>query len=320
MSARASGMSALAGRVRPAGRFGMFALLLMLLAVGATVEEFRSAANLANVVKQSAALGVLALGQSFVVVGGMIDLSVGQLAGLVVVVTCDLMQGQPAMTVPAVLLALALGAGVGLVNGSLNNWLRIHPLILTFGMLSILQGAIFVYTDRSVGLVSPGVRWLADGSVLGLPFAALLLAAGGLGAAFLLQRTRFGHHLLALGGSEENARRAGIEVARVKLLAFVLSGLSAGLAGILLAGRLGTGYPNAGAGFELDAIVAVVLGGTPLAGGRGTIAGTLAAVLVLGSASNLLNLLEVSAFVQMLIKGLIVIAAILLNQPARGRA
>jgi len=319
MRAPASGLSALAGRARPAGRFGILALLLALLAVGASVEEFRSAANLANVLKQSAALGILALGQSFVIAGGMIDLSVGQLAGLVVVVGCDLMQGAPAMALPAVLLALALGGAVGLLTGSLNNWLRIHPLILTFGMLSILQGVIFVYTDRSVGLAAPAVVRLADGSLWGVPFAALLLAAGGAGAAFLLHRTRFGHHLLALGGSEENARRAGIAVARVKLLAFVLSGLSAGLAGLLLAGRLGTGYPNAGAGFELDAIVAVVLGGTPLAGGRATIAGTLAAVLVLGLASNLLNLLEVSAFVQMLIKGLIVIAAILLNQPARGR-
>jgi ribose/xylose/arabinose/galactoside ABC-type transport system permease subunit len=311
-------MTALGARARPLGRHGIFALLLLLLAVGAASSpEFRTPANVANVLNQSAALGILAVGQSFVIVGGMIDLSVGQLAGLVVVLAADLMQGRPELTLPAILLALALGAGVGAINGWLNNHLRIHPLILTFGMLSILQGLIFVYTDRSVGLVSPAFRRIADGSVLGVPFAALLLALLSLGAAFLLHRTRFGHHLMAIGGSEENARRAGIDAARVKLVAFTLSGLSAGLAGILLAGRLGTGYPNAGAGYELDAIVAVVLGGTALAGGRGTIAGTIAAVLVLGITSNLLNLLEVSAFVQMLIKGLIVILAILVNQPAR---
>jgi ribose/xylose/arabinose/galactoside ABC-type transport system permease subunit len=283
----------------------------------ASSPEFRTPENVANVLKQSAALGVLAIGQSFVIVGGMIDLSVGQLAGLIVVFTADLMQGRPELTLPAILLALALGAGVGAINGWLNNRLRIHPLILTFGMLSILQGVIFVYTDRSVGLVSPAFRRIADGSVLGVPSAALLLAVLSLGAAFLLHRTRFGHHLMAIGGSEENARRAGIDAGRIKLIAFALSGLGAGVAGILLAGRLGTGYPNAGAGYELDAIVAVVLGGTALAGGRGTIAGTIAAVLVLGIASNLLNLLEVSAFVQMLIKGLIVILAILVNQPGR---
>jgi ribose/xylose/arabinose/galactoside ABC-type transport system permease subunit len=311
-------MSALAARARPSGRHGIFLLLLILLLVGAaTAPEFRTAENIANVLKQSAALGVLALGQNFVIVGGMIDLSVGQLAGLVAVLSADLMQGRPELTLRALLLALAIGAGVGALNGWLNNRLRIHPLILTFGMLSVLQGLIFVYTDRSVGLVSPAFRWLGDGSLLGVPVAALLLAAISLGAAFLLHRTRFGHHLMAVGGSEENARRAGIDASRIKLIAFTLSGLSAGIAGILLAGRLGTGYPNAGVGYELDAIVAVVLGGTALAGGRGTIAGTIAAVLVLGVTSNLLNLLEVSAFVQMLIKGLIVILAILVNQPAR---
>jgi ribose/xylose/arabinose/galactoside ABC-type transport system permease subunit len=311
-------MTALAARARPFGRHGIFLLLLLLLLVGAaTAPEFRTAENIANVLKQSAALGVLAIGQNFVIVGGMIDLSVGQLAGLVVVLSADLMQGRPELTLRAVLLALALGAGVGALNGWLNNRLRIHPLILTFGMLSVLQGAIFVYTDRSIGLVSPGFRWLGDGTLAGVPVAALLLAAISLGAAFLLHRTRFGHHLMAIGGSEENARRAGIDADRIKLIAFTLSGLSAGIAGILLAGRLGTGYPNAGVGYELDAIVAVVLGGTALAGGRGTIAGTIAAVLVLGVTSNLLNLLEVSAFVQMVIKGLIVILAILVNQPAR---
>jgi ribose/xylose/arabinose/galactoside ABC-type transport system permease subunit len=311
-------MNAIAARTRPFGRHGIFLLLLVLLLVGAaTAPEFRTAENIANVLKQSAALGVLAIGQNFVIVGGMLDLSVGQLAGLVVVLSADLMQGRPELTLRALLLALALGVGVGALNGWLNNRLRIHPLILTFGMLSVLQGVIFVYTDRSVGLVSPAFRWLGDGSLAGVPVAALLLAAISLGAAFLLHRTRFGHHLMAVGGSEENARRAGIDANRIKLIAFTLSGLSAGIAGILLAGRLGTGYPNAGVGYELDAIVAVVLGGTALGGGRGTIAGTIGAVLVLGVTSNLLNLLEVSAFVQMLIKGLIVILAILINQPAR---
>ncbi len=314
-------MIALGARARPLSRCGIFGLLLVLLAFGAlAVKDFHTVSNLANVLKQSAALGVLALGQSFVIVGGMIDLSVGQLMGLIVVLTSDLMQGRAAMTLPAVGLAIVLGAGVGFLNGWLNNRLRIHPLILTFGMLSVLQGVIFVYTDRSVGLVSPEFRWLGDGDLLGLPFAAILLGSLSLGAAFLLHRTRFGHHLLAVGGNEDNSRRAGIEVARIKLFAFVLSGLSAGIAGVLVAGRLGTGYPNAGAGYELDAIVAVVLGGTPLAGGRGTIAGVIAAVMVLGVTSNLLNLLEVSSFVQMLIKGLIVILAILVNQPKRGWA
>jgi ribose/xylose/arabinose/galactoside ABC-type transport system permease subunit len=227
------------------------------------------------------------------------------------------MQGRPDYALPAVGVALALGCGAGLANGLLGRALRVHPLILTFGMLSILQGAIFVYTDRSIGLASPQLLWLANGTVLGVPVAALLLGLLAVLGHVALTRTRFGLYVRAVGAHAENARRAGIDPGRIKLMAFVLSGMSAGLAGVVLAGRLGTGYPNAGTGFELDAIVAVVLGGTTLAGGRGTVAGTVAAVLVLGLASNILNLLEISAFVQMVVKGAIVILAVLVNQPRR---
>lgn len=301
-----------------ASRYGILAVLAAVLVLAsATIPEFRSASNLANVAVQSSALAILAIGQTLVIIAGLIDLSVGMLIGLIVVVTCDVMDGQSAMTAVAIALALGIGAGVGAVNGLLNNILRIHPLILTFGMLSVLQGAVFVYTDRSVGRTSPEFAWLANGDIAGMPFSALLLLVTALAAAGLLHRTRLGRHLFATGGHEEHARRAGINTARVRFWAFTLSGLSAGIAGILVAGRLGTGYPNAGVGYELDAIVAVVLGGTSLAGGRGSIAGTVAAVFVLGIASNALNLLEVSSFTQILIKGLIVVAAILLNQPRR---
>lgn len=299
-------------------RFGIYGLLLALTSAAALfVDEFRSFDNLGNIVKQSAVLAALAIGQTFVVVAGLIDLSVGMLSGLVVVISCDLMNGSPAMTVTALtlVLVLALASSVGLLTGILNNILRIHPLILTFGMLSILQSAIFLYTDRSIGRVSPAIDWLANGELFGLPVAALVLLAVALPAHVLLRHSRYGYQLYAVGGNTQSARRAGIDVERVKLLAFVLSGLSAGIGGVLLAGRLGTGYPNAGVGLELDAIVAVVLGGATLAGGRGTIPGSVAAVFVLGVSNNILNLMEVSAFVQMLIKGLIVIGAVLLSQP-----
>lgn len=300
------------------GRYGMPVLLAaMLVAAVAAIPEFRTLGNIANVALQSAALAILAVGQTVVIIAGLIDLSVGMLLGLVVVITSDVMNGQSVATPLGIAVALALGGGIGAVNGLLNNLLRIHPLILTFGMLSVLQGAIFVYTDRSVGRTSPEFAWMANGTVAGVPFSALLLLAVA-GAAFaLLNRTRFGRHVYATGGNEEHARRAGINTDRVKFWVFVLSGISAAIAGILVAGRLGTGYPNAGTGYELDAIVAVVLGGTSLAGGRGTILGTVAAVFVLGVTSNALNLMEVSSFVQILIKGLIVVAAILLNQPKR---
>lgn len=299
---------------------GIYLVLALALAVAASIPEFRSLQNLANVATQSAALGILAVGQTVVVLCGLIDLSVGQLIGLIVVLTCDVMAGRPSMSGPAVLLALGLGAGTGAVTGLLNNRLRVHPLILTFGMMSVLQGVVFTYTDRSVGRVSPAITWLADGRLLGAPVAPLLVVALAALGHLGLTRTRFGLHVHAVGGNPDHARRAGIDTARVALAAFVISGSTAGIAALLVAGRLGTGYPHAGAGFELDAIVAVVLGGTSLAGGRGSIPGTLAAVLVLGLTNNVLNLLQISSFIQMLLKGLIVIGAILVNQPSRRSA
>ena len=297
------------------GKQAIYGLLLaLLIGSAATIPAFRTAENLANVVTQAAALGLVAIGQTFVIIGGLIDLSVGQLLGLTVVLICALMDGHSERTIPALLLAIGLGVGIGVVNGWLLNLLRIHPLILTFGMLSILQGAIFAYTDQSVGAVSPEIAWLANGRVGGLPVALIVLAVVAVAGHLLLTRTPFGQSLRATGGHAENARRAGVNVPRVRLLALMLSGLGAGLGAILVAGRLGSGYPNAGQGFELDAIVAVVLGGTSLAGGRGSVPGTIAAVLLLAAVSNVLNLMEVSSFVQMFAKGLIVVVAILVGR------
>lgn len=290
------------------------ALAIVIVIVAAAVPEFRRWDNIVNVLNQSAILAVLAIGQTIVIAAGLIDLSVGQLMGLVAVLISDLMQGRSAMVLPAVLMALGVGGCVGIVNGLLVNWLRVHPLILTFGMLSVLQGAILLYTDRSVGLVAPEFLLLASGTLAGIPVSLLLVGTLAIAAALFLDHARLGWHILAVGANEENARRAGINTKALKVVVYAISGISAGVAGMLLAGRLGTGYPNAGAGFELDAIVAVVLGGTSLAGGRASVAGTIAAVLILGIASNVLNLLEVPAFGQMVAKGSIVIAAVLLTQ------
>ncbi|MGE0240017.1 MAG: ABC transporter permease, partial [Parvibaculaceae bacterium] len=277
-------------------------------------------ANLANILRQSSVLGIIAIGQTFVIAAGLIDLSVGMIAGLVVVLACLILGGDPSLTLIVVPLMLLLGAAIGLINGVLVNRLKLHPLILTFGMLSILQGVIFTITDRSVGQASPFLQSLANGDVAGIPLSALLLVVLAGLAQLVFAHTRFGYHLVAAGGNAESARRAGVDIGAVRLAAFVISGAFAGLAGLLLAGRLGTGYPLAGTGLELDSIVAVVLGGTALAGGRGSVLRSIGGVLALAIISNILNLLEVSAFVQMFIKGMIVVIAILLNQPREARA
>lgn len=302
-------------------RDGIFLLLAATVIIAAlTIPAFRDPANFANLFRQAGVLGILAIGQTFVIVAGMIDLSIGMIAGLVVVLSSVLLDGNAVLTLPVVALMILVGAGIGLLNGVLLNTLRLHPLILTFGMLSVLQGAIFSFTDKSVGRTSEPLSILANGDIFGIPWIAILLTGLAVGAHFLFARSRFGYHLVAAGGNPESARRAGINVERIRLAVFVISGATAALAGVLLAGRLGTGYPLAGNGLELDAIVAVVLGGTLLSGGRGSIWRSLAGVLMLAVISNVLNLLGVSAFVQQFIKGVIVIVAILLNQPRGANA
>lgn len=292
--------------------------LLALVVIGVLlVPQFRTGSNIVNIFQQSATLAILSIGQAFVIAGGMIDLSVGQLVGLVTVVACMMFERFPDSVALVVAGCVLLGAAIGLVNGELINRLRMPPLILTFGMLSVLQGGIFLLTDRSVGQVAPPIAFLSNGTLLGVPASLFLVAAVGLAAHYGLQRSVFGWHLLAMGNSAASARKAGLDLARLTRWSYLVSGLCAGIAALLVAGRLGTGFPNAGNGLELDAIVAVVLGGTPLKGGRVSVVGILGAVLFLGVMNNLLNLFQVPAFTQIVIKGLIVIVAILADRPAR---
>lgn len=299
---------------------GIWAVLAVgTLCAAVAIPAFRDVENISNIARQSAVLGILAIGQTFVIVAGMVDLSVGMAAGLVVVLTCALGGGDPAAAAPLAGAMLAGGIALGLWNGYLIQRLRVHSVIFTFGMLSILQGVILTYSDISIGTPPPQLSDVANGSVLGIPAAALVLALAALAGHAVLVRTRFGHHLMAAGGSALSAERSGVNVRRVRTLAFALSGASAGVAGLLLAGRLGTGYPLAGATLELDAVVAVVLGGTSLAGGRGSIPNSVAGVLLLTLISNVLNLLGISSFVQIFIKGATVVLAMLANQIGQDR-
>jgi ribose/xylose/arabinose/galactoside ABC-type transport system permease subunit len=300
-------------RVDPRNHGFLLLFATIIIAASAGVPGFLTEGNIANVIRQSSVLVLLALGQTFVIVAGMIDLSVGSLVSLVVVLAASLPNGHG----EGLLAALAVGLASGLVTGSLANTLKINSLVLTLGMMTIISGIVFVYTDQSIGTPASWLVTVANGSIAGIPSVVPLVAMAVAICHGLLQHTRFGLHLQATGDSEESARHAGVRTQRLTILAFVMNGLLAAIAGLLLAGRIGTGYPNAGSGLELDAIVAVVLGGTSLAGGKGSMIASALAGLALGLISNILNLLEISAFVQMAIKGLIVLAAVLANQPPK---
>ena len=293
------------------------ALLITLVAASVGSPRFLSGANIHDLMGAMSILGIVSVGQTFVILAAGIDLSVGMLMGLVVVLTNGIMNGEPQLAWAMVGLGLGLGLFIGLTNGLLLNLTRIDPLILTFGMLSILTGVIFVYTDQTVGSAPANFREIARGSLGPFPYLFLIMVAVAVIAWLVLTRTRFGRYVYAIGGSEEHARRAGIAIGRMKLAIYAISGLAAGIAGVGLAARLGSGYTLAGEGFELDSIVAVVLGGTSLAGGRGSVIGTIGAVIFLTVLSNGLNLAGVSPYVQQVVKGLVVVAAVVLYTRAR---
>lgn len=298
--------------------YGIWAALgIAILTAAASAPRFLSAANIRDLMSAMAVLGIVSVGQTVVILSGGIDLSVGMLMGLVTVLTNGIMNGDPALAWPMVALGVAIGLAVGLTNGVLLVLTRIDPLILTFGMLSILDGAIFVYTDRTIGSAPGNFRQIAEGSLGPFSFLFLTMILVALIAWVVLTRTRFGRYVYAIGGSEEHARRAGIPIARMKVAIYTISGLYAGIAGVGLAARIGSGYTLAGQGFELDSIVAVVLGGTSFAGGRGSVLGTIGSVLFLSILSNGLNLAGISPYAQQVVNGLVVVAAVVLYTRAR---
>ena len=310
-----------AGALETIQRRGVWVALAIVIIFGTIwVPAFATLDNATAVARQAATLGIVAVGQTFVILTAGIDLSVGMLMGLVVVLANGVMNGDPTLIPAVVVLGIAVGLAVGLANGILVVATRVEPLIVTLGMLSILQGVIFVYTDRTVGSAPAEFRELAYGSIGPVPNALVLLVVVALVGALILGRTPFGRYIYAVGGDGVNARRAGISVSRIKVGAYVVSGLAAGVAGILLAARLGSGFPLAGQGFELGAVVAVVLGGTSLAGGRGGVAGTVAAVFLLALIGNILNLLAISPFVQQVVNGLVIVLAVALYTAGRRRA
>jgi ribose transport system permease protein len=215
-------------------------------------------------------------------------------------------------------LALALGIGSGIFTGMTIALTRANPVIVTFAMLSFFEGATYLYSQVSIGTTPANLSWLESERVFGLvPVAALLFAVLAIVAWLLLARTPFGSHLRAVGGNEPSARRNGVPITRTKVLAYALSGFSGAAAGLLLDARLQTGYPGAGTGLELSAIVAVIVGGTPFGGGRGTVLGTVAGALLLTVLVNALNLLNVGTEVQQIVNGAVVVVAVSLYSVRR---
>jgi ribose transport system permease protein len=285
------------------------ALAIECLVLGSATRTFLTAENLANVLRQNAFPAIIAAGMTFVILTAGIDLSVGSVVGLSGVLCADALVHGWGLSA-GIGVGLLVGVAVGVVNGLVITRIRVPPFIVTLAMMLVIRGAAFKYTDaRTIsGLpaaFAPMSQGLAMAAVMAVVFAL---------AWVLLMRTPFGRHVYATGGNQDAAWLSGVRVNRVLMQVYILCGLSAGLAGVLVASRLNAGYPRAGELFELDAVAAVVVGGTSLFGGRGSIWGTLAGAFFIGILNNGLNLYNVSPYDQMMVKGAVLLAAASLDR------
>jgi ribose/xylose/arabinose/galactoside ABC-type transport system permease subunit len=285
------------------------ALIIECLILAIATDGFLTTSNLANVLRQNAFTAVLAAGMTFVIVSGAIDLSVGSIVGLAGVLCADMMARGHGVG-SGVAVGLAAGVSIGALNGLVVTRLRVPAFIVTLAMMLVARGAAFKYTDaRTITGLPASFGLLSSGAA-----ATAIMAAVFVASSLVLTRTPFGRHVYAVGGNTDAALLSGIRVSRVQLLVFVISGACAGIAGVLVASRLNAGYPRAGEFYELDAIAAVVVGGTSLFGGRGSIWGALAGAFFVGVLNNGLNLFRVSPYDQLMVKGAVLLAAACLDR------
>jgi len=305
-----------------AGLVGIYALLVLTLS--SLSPYFLSVNNFMNILIAVATIGIISIPMTMVIVSGGIDLSVGAVVALTGVVTAQLSHGLGIW--PAAGVALALGTGVGAFNGFAVTFIRINPLIATLGTLSIARGFALVYSGGLTQTInSESFRFLGQGRVLkewlvvekapdGLPFQVILMAALFLAAAWVMRNTVFGRSVYAVGGNPQASRLAGIPVRRLTMWVYLLCGMGAAVGGLIQASQLGAGAPAAAAGLELSVIAAVILGGTSLSGGKGTVWGTFLGVLIMGTLNNGLTLLGVSSFYQEVARGAVLLVAVGLDQ------
>jgi ribose transport system permease protein len=297
----------------------LLGLLVLSTALWIATPYFATAANLANVAEQSAIVGVIAVGMTCVILTGGIDLSVGSLVALAgIVIGVAVQRGLPAPV--AVLLGVLAGGAAGTVNGLMITRGALPPFIATLGMMSVARGVALMVSDgRPISGFPAELRALATERVLGVPGPVMLMLALYALAYFVLTRTVLGRYLYAIGGNEEATALAGVQVKLWKAMVYAISGLSAGLCATLLVARLNSAQPIAGIGYELDAIAAVVIGGTSLLGGSGSVIGTLIGALIMSVLRNGLNLLGVSSYLQQVAIGVVIIAAVLIDMALRRR-
>jgi ribose transport system permease protein len=293
---------------------GLIVLLVLFGGMTLASTEFLTGDNLANLARQVAVFGIIAVGQLLVILTAGIDLSVGSVLGLTGCLAAELLVHGVGI-VPAIVISMAAGIAIGAFNGSLVAYGKLPPFIVTLGMLGIARGAVLVLTDASTVQPLPdSFGNIANGDFLGLPNLLWMFIAVVVVASFVLRRTVFGRYVYAVGSNPESARLAGVPVTRVLVAVYAISGLLAAVGGVLFTSRLNAGVPTAGTGYELNAIAACVIGGASLFGAKGGAFGAAAGALIVGVLNNGGNLLAINAFYLQIIIGALILAAVAFDQ------
>jgi len=301
------------------GKMGpLVALIILVILVTALSPGFIQPSNLLNLLRQVSINAVIAFGMTFVILTGGIDLSVGSILALTGAVTASMLASGVSAVI-ALLVGLLMGGLLGFLNGILIAYGKAAPFIATLATMTIFRGATYVFTNGNP-ITGPKMnnsflfQFMGRGYILGIPVPIFIMAIVYLILYILLHKTTFGRKTYALGGNEQAAYIAGVKTKIVTMWIYTISGLMAALAGIILTSRLSSAQPDAGTSYEMDAIAAVVLGGTSLAGGKGRIFGTLIGALIIGTLNNGMNLLGISSFYQQIVKGIVILIAVLLDR------
>ncbi|MDK2991389.1 MAG: inositol transport system permease protein [Clostridiales bacterium] len=300
--------------------FQMFFVLIgMCVIMTILYPPFIRMANLINVIRQISITAIIGMGVTMCIITTGIDLSSGSVVALAGVVAASFGKGDYPLILP-IILALIAGAACGFINGSLSAYGKIPPFIATLGMMSIARGAALIYSDgRPITGLSDAFNFIGGGYILGIPMPVIIMIIVGIIMYVLLNHTKFGKYVYAIGGNQRAAVASGINVKKYLVIIYTLASVLAALAGIILAARLNAGQPTAGVSYELDAIASSVIGGTSLTGGIGTIPGVIIGALIIGVLTNGLVLLGVSPYIQTILKGVIIIAAVLIDALRRNR-
>lgn len=292
----------------------IFIFAVLVIAISLTTDRFLTVNNILNVLKQISVNGIISVGMTLVIITGGINIAVGPMIGITGVIVGSILVNATENVIYAIFASIIVCAIFGAICGFIISRFHVPPFIATLSMQTIIVGVAFIYSNGRPYIISnPVLLAFGKGSVGIIPIPAIIFVIVSLIGTFILNKTRFGRHILAVGGNPVAAKASGISNNRVLVIVYTLSGVFTAIAGIVLAARISSGLASSGSGYELDAIAATVIGGTSMTGGVGSVSGTVIGAMIIGVISNGLNLLNVNSYWQLIVKGLIIAIAVIMD-------